>query len=714
MPNDYLSLEKDGDVAVIWIDQAGATVNTISPEALEAVAGVLDVIEQDAGIQAAVFISRKKDTFIAGADLKVLRAMTEPAQVRALTEQGHALVKRVRALRAPTVAALHGAAMGGGLEMALACSYRIATNHKKTRLALPEVMLGLLPGGGGTQLLPRLVGIQQALPMLLTGANVYARKARRMGLVDALTYRHGLLDAAKDAARRLADGTLTPKRPGKDLGERLLESNPVSRRIIYQQAEARVRKQTRGHYPAPFKIIDCVKTGVEKGLDAGLQAEVEGFAELVFTPASRALVSLFFARQAAEKNPFADAARPVTRVGVLGAGLMGAGIAEVSADHGLNVVIKDVDLAHAAKGKQHVWQSADKKVRKRILSPFERDVLVERVTPTADYAAFGRVDLVIEAVPENLALKRSILADTEAATRADCIFASNTSSIPIAEIAGASARPEMVVGMHYFSPVAQMPLLEIIKTDTTPDWVLATAYETGLRQGKTVIVVGDGPGFYTTRILSVYMNEALLLLGEGARIEQVDEAMMDFGFPMGPYALFDLVGLDVAGKITEVMSRYATGRDLNASPAAKTLAEAGLLGQKSGQGFYTYDRERGQAVKKGVNETAYTFFAGAGRKTFDAAAIQDRLTLLMVNEAAYCLDEGILASPRDGDLGAVFGLGFPPFRGGPFRYVDAETAPAVVARLGRLRLQHGERFAPSALLQEHARTGAPFYLEQHP
>ncbi|MFB3133821.1 MAG: 3-hydroxyacyl-CoA dehydrogenase NAD-binding domain-containing protein, partial [Rhodothermales bacterium] len=683
--------------------------NTISPEALEALGDVVDLIEQDAGIKAAVFISRKKDTFIAGADLKVLRTMTEPAQVRALTNTGHALIKRVRALDTPTVAAIHGAAMGGGLEMALACSYRIATNHKKTRLALPEVMLGLLPGGGGTQLLPRLVGIQQALPMMLTGKNIYARKARRMGLVDALTYRHGLLDAAKDAARRLADGSLRPKRNNKELGDRLLESNPVSRRIIYQQAEAQVRKQTKGHYPAPLKIIDCVKTGMEKGLEAGFKAEAEGFAELVFSSESRALVSLFFAKQAAEKNPLANAARPVARIGVLGAGLMGAGIAEVSADKGLDVLIKDMDLKTAARGKEHVWQSATKKVRKHILSAFERDVLVERITPVDGYASFGQVDLVIEAVPENLALKRTILADTEAVTRADCIFASNTSSIPIAEIAEASSRPEMVVGMHYFSPVAQMPLLEIIKTDQTPDWVLATAYETGLRQGKTVIVVGDGPGFYTTRILGAYMNEALLLLDEGARIEQVDKAMEGFGFPMGPYALFDLVGIDVSAKISEVMNRYATERDVNISTAAKKLVEAGILGQKSGLGFYMYGHERGQAKKKGVNKAIYPFFGDAGRKAFDTATIQDRLGLLMVNEATYCLHEGILASPRDGDLGAVFGLGFPPFRGGPFRYIDAETAPSVAARLGRLQLQHGDRFAPSALLQEHARTGARFY-----
>ena len=711
MSNTFLTLEKDNDLALVRIDQAGSKVNTISPDALEAFGEVLDVIEHDESVKAAVFISGKKDGFIAGADLGVLQAMDEPAQARTLSQEGHALVKRMRALGKPTVAAIHGAAMGGGLEVALACAYRIATTSKKTRLALPEVMLGLMPGGGGTQLLPRLVGIQQALPMMLTGKNIYPRKALRMGLVDALIFPYGLLDAAKQAARDLVDGNLTPKRNDKELSERLLEGNPVSRRVIYQQAEARVRKETGGNYPAPLKIIDCVKTGIENGLEAGFEAEAEGFAAMVFSPVSRALVSLFFARRDADKNPWKDAARPVEHIGVLGAGLMGAGIAEVSASGGFSVTIKDVDLATAAAAKKQVWQSTVGKVRKRILSPFERDVMVECVTPVDDYASFSRMDLVIEAVPEDLDLKRSILTATEAATGPDCIFASNTSSIPITDIAEASARPGTVIGMHYFSPVPKMPLLEIIKTDKTPDWVLATAYEAGLRQGKTVIVVGDGPGFYTTRILGVYLNEALLVLEEGVDIEQVDAAMKRFGFPMGPYELLDLVGIDVAARVTETMRKKATGRDLNASAAAKKLTDAGYLGHKGGQGFYRYEKERGQIKKTAVNETIYAFFGGARRKTFDDTAIQNRLALLMVNEAVHCLDESILTSARDGDLGAVLGLGFPPFRGGPFRYIDAETPPAIAARLSRLKAQHGERFEPSPLLQEHAQTGTPFYEE---
>ncbi|MDX1548184.1 MAG: 3-hydroxyacyl-CoA dehydrogenase NAD-binding domain-containing protein [Rhodothermales bacterium] len=703
--NDFLTLTYDDGVAVVRLDRRGAAVNTLSPEALGAFSDVLDAIEQAAQARALVFISGKPDTFIAGADLEALRSMQTPAEVQALVERGHALIRRLRTLPMPSVAAIHGAAMGGGLEVALACSYRIATDHKATKLALPEVQLGLLPAGGGTQHLPRLIGLQSALDLLLTGKNVYPRTARRLGLVDALTYHHGLLDAAVQAARQLADGTLTPRRDAQGLGEKIVESNPLSRRVVYQQAEARVRKKTRGHYPAPFKILGCVKTGMERGLEAGLEAEAEGFAELVFTPESRALVSLFFAQRAAGRNPWKEAARPVDTVGVLGAGLMGSGIAEVSAGGGLDVVVKDRDLALAAGARRHLWEATKKKVRKRILSPFERDRLVERVVPTASYGALATAGLVVEAVPEDLALKHQVLRDTEAVLPDGAVFASNTSSIPIADIAEAAARPEAVVGMHYFSPVGQMPLLELIRTEATADWALGTAFEVGRRQGKTVIVVGDGPGFYTTRILGVYMNEALLLLEEGARIETVDEAMLDFGFPMGPYALFDLVGIGTAAKITEVLARYPVLEGRRVSRSAEKLADAGYLGQSTGKGFYRYDGTE----RQGVNESVYAFFGGPARTEFTDEAVQQRLALLMVNEAIACLEEGLLENPRDGDLGAVFGLGFPPFRGGPFRYVDHETAPAVAARLSRLQLQHGDRFAPNGLLREKARTGARFY-----
>lgn len=710
LSTDQLTLDVDADgIATVWIDQPDRRVNTISGATLAAFEDVLDAMESDSGIRAAVFISGKDASFIAGADLDMLKQFETPADVRALSRRAHRLVGRVQALDQPTVAAINGPAMGGGLEMALGCTYRVATTHDATKLALPEVQLGLLPGGGGTQHLPRLVGLQQALTMMLTGKNIYPRKAKRLGLVDALIHPPGLHRAAKAAARQLADGTRTPERDASSLTDRLLESNALSRRIIYQQAAKRTNKRTHGNYPAPPKIIECVKVGMEDGLEAGLDLEARYFGELAFTPESKALVSLFFAKRQAEKNPLADQAQPVRTVGVLGAGLMGGGIAQISAENGMEVVIKDQNLDLAAKGRKHVWDSVHKKTKKGILSEFEEDVIVERVAPVDDYAALQAADLVIEAVPEDLVLKRQVLADTEAVIRDEAVFASNTSSLPIAEIAAEAEHPERVLGMHYFSPVPQIPLLELIVTEETSEAALAMAYAAGLAQGKTVIVVNDGPGFYTTRILALYMNEALLLLEEGAAIDQVDAAMEQWGFPMGPFELFDLVGIDVAAKITEVMGERLGDGNYQISDRAADLAEADLLGQKTKLGFYAYEEQDGDTEQGELNTDIYRFFGGPDRTHRDPETIQQRLGLMMVNAAVRCLEDGVLRSATDGDLGAVFGLGFPPFRGGPFRFVDQEGAAGIVMTLEEWAETHGSRYAPSVLLRDHAAAGTAFH-----
>ena len=713
LDTDLLTLAVDGNgIATITLDDPDASVNKISSETLAAFSEVLDVLERNGSVTGAVFISGKDDSFIAGADLDMLQTFEMPADARMISRRAHRLLERMQNLSIPTVAAIHGPAMGGGLELTLGCDYRIATDDDATKLALPEVKLGLLPGGGGTQYLPRLVGVQQALALMLTGKNAYPGKAKRIGLVDALIHPAGLARAAREAARKLARREMTPDRPSPSLGERLLESNTVSRRLVYQQARERTRNRTRGNYPAPPRIIDCVQTGMEQGLDAGLDAETQGFGDLVFTPESRALVSLFFAKQTGDDNPDADRARSLDRLGVVGGGLMGGGIAEVSARNGVDVVLKDQTLALAAEARKLVWKSASKDATKGILSEFERDQIVERVVPTDDYAPFRPCDVVIEAVPEDLDLKRQIVADLEAVVREETVVASNTSSIPITDIAEEAEHPERVVGMHYFSPVPQMPLCEIIVTDATTPEVRATAVAAAQRQGKTVIVVNDGPGFYTTRILAIFMNEALLLLEEGADAEAVDEAMMDFGFPMGPYELFDLVGIDVAAKITEVMSRYLDPDRIEISDSAATLAEADLLGQKNERGFYHYAAgEAGEKDKQDFNADVYRHVGGRSRTSLPRPAVQERLALMMVNEAVRCLEEGVLQTPTDGDLGAVFGLGFPPFRGGPFRYVDAEGPAAVRARLERLAREHGSRFAPCDLLVEHADADGRFHAD---
>ncbi len=709
LDSSQLYLEVDDGVATIWIDQTDQRVNTISEETLDALEAAIDVVEGRADVQAVVFISGKDDSFIAGADLDMLKGFDTPADVEALSRRAHALIDRVQQSTKPTVAAINGAAMGGGLEMTLGCTYRIASTHDKTKMALPEVQLGLLPGGGGTQYLPRLVGLQQAFQMMLTGKNVYPRKAKRMGLVDALIHPPGLHRAAVTAARQLVHGTLTPEREPRSLTERLLESNPYSRKIVYDKALQRTERKTKGNYPAPARIVEAVKTGMEKGLEAGLQREAELFSELAFTPESEALVSLFFAKQQGDKNPHRADALPVRTLGMLGAGLMGAGIAQVSAANGLEVQLKDQGFAQAAKGRKQIWKSLSKDVSKGIRSSFERDVVLERVQPIGDYDALASADVVIEAVPENLDLKRAVLGDVEAVVRPDCVIASNTSALPIAEIAEGAQHPERFIGMHYFSPVPNMPLLEIITTERTNQATLATAYAAGLKQGKTVIVVNDGPGFYTTRILALYMNEALLLLEEGASFTEVDRAMEQFGFPMGPFELFDLVGIDVGAKITEVMEERMLDAHFSISHTAKRLSDQGLAGQKSKKGFYTYKGEGTKLEKDEPNKDIYQHVPGRGSTSLALSMVQERLALMMVNQAVRCLDEGILQSATDGDLGAVFGLGYPPFQGGPFRYVDQTGAASIVGRLKQLTRQYGPRFTPADGLVAHAENDTTFH-----
>jgi len=703
----YAEIEKENGVAVIWMDQPGEKVNKISIDLVDKFKIILDSLEDDKTVRAIVLISRKPDNFIAGADIEKFNDMTSAAEAEMLSRQGHVLLNRMAAFPKPIVAAIHGATLGAGLEVALACHYRIASDDPKTVLALPEVKLGLLPGGGGTQRLPRLVGLQAALDMMLTGKNIYPRQAKKMGLVDDLIHPYGLLQAAKKAALHLADQPFTRKKR-QPLLAKLLESTPFTRNVVYKKATELVQKQTWGNYPAPFKIIECVKAGMEKGPAAGVEAEIKKFGELVVSPQSRELIQIFLSMTAMKKNPLKDKVRPVKNIGILGAGLMGAGIANVSATNGMEVLLKDVSYNTLGQGEKAIWQDLDGKVKKKALSPFQRDVTFSLITGTTDYRGFEKADLIIEAVFEDLELKRKILAETEASMREDAIFASNTSSLPIGGIAAAARRPEQVIGMHYFSPVPRMPLLEIIVTEKTADWVKATALDVGIRQGKTVIIVNDGPGFYTTRILAPLLNEALEILAEGGDIKEIDRAMRQFGYPVGPIALLDEVGIDVGAHVSKVLSPLFAARGAQPNTAMERLFQAGYKGRKNNRGFYLYGDRSGKE-KKGVNEDIYAFFGGTKRRKFDAQEIQNRLSLAMINEAALCLQEGILQSPRDGDIGAVFGLGFPPFLGGPFRYMDSLGLPKIISLMEELEKQHGQRFTPAPILRDRNAKNQRFY-----
>ncbi len=699
----FMEVEKKEGVAMVWLDQPGEKVNKLSLDLLDEFGAMLDDLEGDPDVQAAVLISRKPDTFIAGADIERFMQMAGTGQAEEMSRQGNALLSRMAESKKPVVAAIHGAALGGGLEVALACHYRIATDSPKTVLGQPEVQLGLLPAGGGTQRLPRLIGLQRALDLLLTGRNVYPYPARKMGLVDLIVAPATLAEAARKAALELARKPYR-RADRRNWVERLLEGNPLGRAVIFRQAAKMVARRTRGNYPAPARILETVRVGLSKGLEAGLAKEAENFEKLMATPECRQLVNLFFAMNSAKKSPLREEARRVDRLAVLGGGLMGSGVADVSIQRGLEVYLKEIDQEALARAEKGIWDALERKTRKRILSPFQRDQIFSRLHGVVDYRGFSRLPLVIEAVFEDLELKQRILREVEEHLPETAVFASNTSSLPIASIAEASSRPETVLGMHYFSPVQKMPLLEIIVTDQTADWARATAVEVGIRQGKTVIVVGDGPGFYTTRILAPMMNEAMLVLGEGARVEELDRAMKRFGFPVGPAALMDEVGLDVGAHVAGVLAPMFEARGLESDPKAAELVEAGYKGRKGGSGFYRYDGK-----KKTVNEEIYRYFGGSGRRPVPEGEIQQRLALVMVGEAIRCLEEDILHCPRDGDLGAILGLGFPPFLGGPFRWADTLGASELLGRMEKLRERFGERFRPPQLLEEKAARGLLFH-----
>lgn len=718
---DYLDLEyHDKGIAVIHLNDREDKVNKLSRDMLTELEACLQEIENNSGTQGLVFISDKENTFLAGADLKEMAKVTEPGAARDMIHRAHAIFSRIEQMPFPVVAAIHGHCLGGGMELALACHYRIATEHPKTRLGLPEVKLGLIPAGGGCQRLTRLLGVGKALPLMLEGKTLSASHAKSLGAVDLKVYPHNLLEIAKRSVSRsrakLPKENAYPKFPSLDWMLKFVK--PV-RWIFFSIARNRVLSKTRGNYPAPELLLDCVETGVSQGLSAGFEAEAEAFEQLVHSPQSKALRQLFFATNALKKNPLADQAKPVRKVGVLGAGLMGSGIASVSAKNGLRVILKDVSWAHLAQGMKEIWNEFDGRVKKHKWRPVDRDQAHSRVFPSTDYESFTKMDFFIEAVFEDLDLKHRVLQEVEEHADPESIFASNTSAIPISRIASASSRPEMVVGMHYFSPVPRMPLLEIVVREDTPDWVKATAISVGQKQGKTVIVVKDGPGFYTSRILSPYIQEAMMLLHERAEIDQIDEVMRKFGFPVGPLKLLDEVGIEVAAHVSEDLREFFSDRGFPNDNRLQLLLKEDYHGRKNGRGFYQYSSTWRQELRhlpgirlsKPVNKEIYRFFGGRNREKVDETEIEARLSLIMMNEAAHCFQDGIIDSPRDGDVGAVLGLGFPPFLGGPFRHMDKTGIKQIVADLEKWADRKGGRFKPAAILIEMAAKGEFFYKQ---
>ncbi|HTS88527.1 MAG TPA: fatty acid oxidation complex subunit alpha FadJ [Gemmatimonadales bacterium] len=709
-PLSALMSANHGTTAVLTLDLPGEPVNKLTARVKREFEEALKGLQDDPSVKAVVIISGKPDVFIAGADIEEFTRLSTREEFERLAREGQEMLQRLDDFPKPVVVAIHGSCVGGGLELALAADWRIATDHPKTQLGLPEVQLGLLPAAGGCQRLPRLIGLTAALGIILPGRSEPALKALKLGLVDEVVPRSILLATALAAADRLVASGFPHRRPRGGLGRALLERNPLGRRFVYWKARKDTLRQTRGNYPAPLAALEAVRTGLERGARRGFVVEHRKFGELATTEVSKNLVGIFFATNALKKDdgvpPGTIAhAQPVEHLAVIGSGFMGAGIAGTAvATAGIPVRLKDTEFPRVGKGLKSATDILAGRLKRRRITRYEFARESALLSGGTDFAGFARAGLVIEAVFEDLAIKRKVLAETEAATPPSTIFATNTSTIPIADIAAEALRPQQILGMHFFSPVDRMPLLEVIPTDRTAPDSVATAVQFGKKLGKTVIVVRDRPGFWVNRILTPYLNEAGYVFEEGVPMDVIDRIMTRFGFPVGPITLLDEVGLDVAAKACKVMYG-AFGDRLKPSDLIGKLLADQRMGRKNGKGFYLY--HKGQ--KTGPDESAYDLLGLRPRAPASTETIERRLVYSLLNEAAMAAGEGVVRSPRDGDLGAIFGIGYPPFRGGPLRYLDHLGAGRVVEALRDLERSFGQRFRPAESLVAMAERGERFY-----
>ena len=687
--SSFSLVRQESGIAHLVIDVVGDTVNTLKAEFVDEVAALLQEIKQDSTIKGLVLVSGKKQSFVAGADVNMLANCQSVEEATALSRQGQMILSQLENLDIPVVAAIHGNCLGGGLELAMACHMRVCSDDDKTVLGLPEVQLGLLPGGGGTQRLPKLVGIQKSLSMMLTGQQLRAKQALKAGLVNDVVPYSILLATAEDM---VLSGKKKSSKRKTTVVDKLLEGNKFGRQFVFNQASKGVLAKTKGNYPAPLKIIDCVRSGIEQSPAVGYQVEADHFGNLVMSSESEQLRNIFFATTEMKKEQGVEGvnAKKVTSTGVLGGGLMGGGIAFVTATKAkLAVRIKDINHKGISHALKYSYDLLNKKVKRRFIRKSQMQQQLALITGTTDYSGFKDIDIVVEAVFEDLSLKQKMVADIEQSCKPTTIFASNTSSLPIGQIAEQAERPENVIGLHYFSPVDKMPLAEIIAHDKTSEQTISTTVEFAKKQGKTPIVVKDKAGFYVNRILAPFMNEAAYILLDGEPIEKLDKALVNFGFPVGPMQLLDEVGIDVGAKIGPILSKELGERF--ATPAAfDKLISDDRLGKKSQKGFYLY----GKKSKKGkqVDTSIYQLLSITPEGRLSEELIAKRCLYMMLNEAARCLDEGTIRNARDGDIGAIFGIGFPPFLGGPFRYIDKLGAVSLVQQLNQWANEYGETF----------------------
>lgn len=656
------SIDADG-IAWVTFDDPAAKANVFNLESMESLKRTIAALRDASRLKAVVFMSGKENIFIAGADIRALENIGSKERAHELSREGQKVFQSLADLKVPLLAAIHGACAGGGCELVLACDYRIAADDKATQIGLPEVALGLIPGWGGCARLPRLTGLRRALDHILKAQMVPAVVAKKQGIVDEVVPAAILREQARKTALTWIKVGV-PSRPSH------WENGWPARAVVCAQARKLTLARTRGQYPSAMKAIEVIEQGLGKSLEEALEIESRGLSETVATPVCKNLIHVFHLREGNKKLtldawfPNQSATRPLRmgRVGVIGAGVMGSGIAHWIAARGFEVRLRDVKPEFVARGMENIASLFRDGVKRRRITVREAEQGLSRITATTDWSGFASCDLVIEAVIEDLKVKKPVFEQLSARLRPDAILASNTSAIPIDEIASCATNPGRVIGIHFFNPVSRMPLVEMILGPRTSRAAADTALAFVKSLGKQIVVCKDSPGFLVNRVLMPYLNTAGHMWMEGTDLKSIDDAMLDFGMPMGPLRLIDEVGIDVAFHVATELAHYL-GERMKVADVLVKMNQAGLKGRKGGKGFYVYEGKR-----ETVNPELGRYLpSGLSPRPLPGREIVDRLIGTMIHEAELCLKEGVVRTPEDVDLALIMGTGFPPFRGGLMR-----------------------------------------------
>lgn len=703
---EAFTIQADGELAIVTFDLPNEKVNKFSTAVMLRLKEVIEELNKGP-YKAAVFFSAKPKIFIAGADIDEIKLLKTKEEFDQAVKGGQDIFNMLEDLKIPTFAAINGACVGGGCEFIMACDYRMATEDNSTRIGLPEIQLGIIPGFGGCVRMPRIIGLQAALDIILAGKTVPAKKAMKVGLVDRVVHPAILKEEALKWARQVVKegGKKRPKKfQPKGLPGTLMEG--VLKGLVFSGAKKMVLKNTNGKYPAPLAALEVIKaTYGSSDRQKALNIERSHFCDCGVTDVSKNLIHVFFLTEMVKKQTGVSGTvkgHDVKRMGILGAGTMGGGVAYTAADKGIEVRMKDLNVVALGKGLAHARELWDKLLRRKSIDKYQLRQKMDLISTTTDYSGFKTLDLVVEAIVEDMAIKQKVIGETAANMRPDAIIATNTSSLSVTEMAKGHPRPEYFAGMHFFNPVNKMPLVEVIRGEKSSDETVATVFELAKKMGKMPVVVKDGPGFLVNRLLLPYMAEAAFLFQEGMSIDVVDRAYVkDFGMPMGPFALMDEVGLDVCVKVLKIFKKAFPDR-VEVSSIMDVLEKSGRLGKKNGKGFYLYtpDGKRGE-----VDPTIYSSMGVAAptnpRTTEECI---ERGVYAMVNECARALlDDHIVDTPNEVDLAMIMGTGFPPFRGGLTKYADSVGLAKIAQSLEKYASERqAKRLKPSEALKRTA------------